>query len=257
MLKRIFILIILSSLLLSCSAAKIREGETSKEYFERGQEHFDKEKYKTAIKIFDNILDEFPYSRFTILAQLRKGEAYYLKKEYLEALPILESFLIIHPKHEEIDKVYYLIAMCYFEQLSSKDRDQTYTFNAISYFRRLIRLFPDSIYVEDANKKILACRNLLAEHELYVGKFYLRTKKLDAAEIRFLNIEQNYNDSEIFPNSIFYLGKTYLKMKKEEKAVATFLRFKDTYPDHKYAGKAEKIINEINSNDPAQDSDKM
>ena len=63
---------------------------------------------------------------------------------------------------------------------------------------------------------------LLARHELYVARFYLRRDNFDAAVARIKFALNRYAKSGLDPEAIVLLGETYLKMKKRDDARKAF-----------------------------------
>ena len=168
--------------------------ESAEELAEKGMESFEEEDYKDALKAFNTLKERYPYSRYAILAELKVADAHFYRKEYPEAIGAYEDFVQLHPKNEAIPYVKYQIGVCYYEQMLSKDRDQTPTRLAILSFERLLKEHYDSAYATEATKKINDCRKLLAEHELYVGRFYYKSKHYSAALGRFEGILTGYMD---------------------------------------------------------------
>ena len=177
----------------SCLSGK-KHTESAEELAEKGMESFDDEDYSDALKAFNTLKERYPYSRYAILAELKVADAHFYREEYPEAISAYEDFVQLHPKNEAIPYVKYQIGVCYYEQMLSKDRDQTPTRQAILSFERLLREHADSAYASEATKKINDCRKLLAEHELYVGRFYYKSKHYSAALGRFEGVLTGYMD---------------------------------------------------------------
>jgi outer membrane protein assembly factor BamD len=171
-----------------------KQVESAEELAEKGMESFEDEDYSDALKAFNTLKERYPYSRYAILAELKVADAHFHRKEYPEAIDAYEDFVQLHPKNEAIPYVKYQIGICYYEQKLSKDRDQTPTRLAILSFERLLKEHADSAYAREATKKINDCRKLLAEHELYVGRFYYKAKHYRAALGRFEGILTDYMD---------------------------------------------------------------
>ena len=171
-----------------------KQVESAEELAEKGMESFEEEDYSDALKAFNTLKERYPYSRYAILAELKVADAHFYRKEYPEAIGAYEDFVQLHPKNEAIPYVKYQIGVCYYEQMLSKDRDQTPTRLAILSFERLLKEHYDSAYATEATKKINDCRKLLAEHELYVGRFYYKSKHYSAALGRFEGILTGYMD---------------------------------------------------------------
>jgi outer membrane protein assembly factor BamD len=168
--------------------------ETAEELAEKGMESFNDEDYYDALKAFTTLKERYPYSRYAILAELKVADAHFQREEYAEAIAAYAEFLQLHPKNDAIPYVLYQIGECYYKQLLSEDRDQTPTHRAISAFQRLLKEHPDSTYANTAKERIQDCRKLLAQHELYVAKFYFKSKHYEAALSRFEGLLAGYTD---------------------------------------------------------------
>ena len=168
--------------------------ETAEDLAEKGMEYFDDEDYHDALKAFTTLKERYPYSRYAILAELKVADAHFHRKEYAEAIAAYADFLQLHPKNDAIPYVLYQIGECYYKQLLSEDRDQTPTRQAISAFQRLLKEHPFSTYRNPAKERIQDCRKLLAQHELYVAKFYFKSKHYEAALGRFEGVLASYRD---------------------------------------------------------------
>ena len=171
-----------------------KQVESAEELAEKGMESFEEEDYSDALKAFNTLKERYPYSRYAILAELKVADAHFYRQEYPEAIAAYEDFVQLHPKNEAIPYVKYQIGVCFYEQILSIDRDQTPTRLAILSFERLLKEHSDSAYASEAARKIHDCRKLLAEHELYVGRFYYKSKHYGAALGRFEGVLTGYMD---------------------------------------------------------------
>ena len=53
-----------------------------------------------------------------------QGYAQYLQNKYTDAIATLDRFIQLHPAHRDIAYIYYLRALCYYEQIADIERDQ-------------------------------------------------------------------------------------------------------------------------------------
>lgn len=157
-----------------------------------GAASFMGEDYADAIKAYTDLKDWYPFSKYAILAELKIADAHFHLEEYPEAIAAYESFEKMHPKNEAVPYIINQIAMCWFKQINTIDRDVTPAKNAMTEFERLIRLFPESEYSQDALAHIDACIDNMVGHELYIADFYNKTKKYEAALKRYQYIVENY-----------------------------------------------------------------
>jgi outer membrane protein assembly factor BamD len=181
--------------LTGCAYFQSQRVESAEELASKGMEYFEDEDYEDALQTFTALKERYPYSRYAILAELKVADAHFHRQEYPEAVAAYEDFARLHPKNEAVPYVFFQIGACHYEQLLSKDRDQTATHRAILAFDRLLKAHPNSAYTDKAKEHITTCRELLAEHEMYVGRFYYKSKHFKAALGRFQRVLANFRDT--------------------------------------------------------------
>lgn len=153
---------------------------------------FEKERYKEAIDIYTKLRDWYPFDTLAVEAEFNIAEAHFKMEEYDEAALAYDEFEKLHPRHESIAYIINQQALCYFNRLDSADRDQTHALKALSIFTHLIKQFPESPYAAEAEKSKAACLKSLAAHEMYVGRYYLKSKKYKSALHRFQTVLSAY-----------------------------------------------------------------
>ena len=158
-------------------------------------------KYEAAFKKFEEIRDRYPFSEFSLLAELKMADCKYYLKDYEEAVALYEAFEDDHPTNEAIPYVMFQIGMAHYRTIDTIDRDTTGATEAIEAFSRLLRSYPDSPYTEEARARITAARNFLAGHELYVANFYLKREEYAQAAGRLQYILDNYPDTVVAEQS--------------------------------------------------------
>ncbi len=184
--------------------------------YEYAMRLFQKKKYDKAAEAFKKLKEEHPLSEYTPLAELRTADSIYYDKNYAEAILLYEEFKKLHPTHPEVPYAIYQVGMCHFKQLPTLDRDQTETQKAIEQFRYLIENFPQSPRVVEGKGKMQICQRQLAEHEFYIGNFYLRTKKYKAALGRFEGLLEKFPDFGFEPRTRPLIKKCQGEIFKEE-----------------------------------------
>jgi outer membrane protein assembly factor BamD len=202
------------------------EEMTSSELMSEAMEEFEKGKYEKASEKFQMIKDRYPYSKFAVTAEIRMADALYRKGDYEEAFDAYDEFERLHPKNQEIPYVIYQKGMCYFQQMSTVDRDPTSTHRAREEFERLIRRFPRNEYADRARKNLRKCLIQLAEYELYVGHWYFKKKRYQAAMDRYSYIIENYPDMGQYHEAMEYIRVCKeILAKEEEEDEGRFTRF--------------------------------
>ena len=187
--------------------AKSEDTRMAQELAWDGMDDYEAGKYKDAIEAFQRLKDIYPFSKYAILAELKLGDAHYQLEQYEDAVFAYEEFEKLHPRNEAIPYVIYQIGRCYYDQISTIDRDQSAAAKALSTFQRLQRQFPDDSYATSADPLIVECQKSLAGHEFSIGEFYFRGKHYRGARQRFANVIARYPDAGFHQEALEYLAK--------------------------------------------------
>jgi len=181
--------------------------KTPSELMNQGIKDLERGYYKSATEAFQKIKDRYPYSKFAILAELKMADTLFMQSSYDEAYEAYKEFERLHPKNPKVPYVIYREGLCHYKQMRGVDRDQTPAMKAKEDFGRLIRRFPKDVYASRARMKIRKCYMELAQHELYVGRFYFKGKHYRAAAERFRYAVEHYPDVGQYYDALEYLGK--------------------------------------------------
>lgn len=222
--KRIPILlfILLGCLVLSgCSSlnpfSSSKSFKTPAELFRAGEKAMEKGDYGDAAKYFQRLKEEHPFSRRIAEAELGLADAYYRQEKYSAAESAYKEFESLHPGSPEIPYVLFRIGRANLKQFKSVDLSQEEVREAEKYFTRLVQAYPESEYVPEAREYISQSRRRMAQHQIYVADFYMRTKKYRAAWLRYSSVFENYQNLEKVAE---YAGRRareayYLSLKQE------------------------------------------
>ncbi len=245
------LLVIICLFLAACSGSKDKPQSTAELYFQKGEKQFESKLYDDAIASWEKVRDTFYSPKLSMLAELKIAETYYVAKRYDEAASAFSHFLEQHPNDPRAASIYYRMGLSHYQQILTPDRDQTTTQKALDSFTKLIELFPNDSRVQEAKDQIQRCRTRLAEHEVYVGKFYLKKKRYQAAINRLEGILESFPDYFYRDEAYFYLGKTYILVKDTPKALVIYNKLATEFPNSDFLEKAHKLL-EKNELDLAQ-----
>lgn len=165
-----------------------------------------------AAKKFDEVERQHPYSKWAIKAQLMSAFAYYQANRYDDAVIALDRFIQLHPSNKDIPYAYYLKALSYYEQISTVDRDQRMTEDALKTLNELVTRFPDSKYARDAKIKIDLTYDSLAGKEMEIGRYYQGQGHYLAAINRFKAVIDRYQTTTHVPEALLRLTESYLAL---------------------------------------------
>ena len=145
-----------------------------------------------AAKKFNQAEILFPQSKWAPKSSLMASYAYYVQNYYPDAIAELERFIKIYPKDKNLDYAYYLLAICYYEQIVDETKDLNSIMESQKYFKIVSTNYPNTEYALDSEFKLDLINDILAAKEMYVGRYYLDKKKWISAINRFRNVIDNY-----------------------------------------------------------------
>jgi outer membrane protein assembly factor BamD len=245
-LRLIGVALIVCVVLLGCAGKKKTQSAAPKDptvLYTQGMVLFNNGKYKEAIEIFTQLKDYFPSDElYASKADIRIADCYRLRKEYPEAITRYLEFKKQYPFHPDIPYVEYQVGLCHYRQVLSKDRDQKATVRALTAFQNVVANYPDTVFAEKAQEKVIICRRRLAENELYVARFYLRKGKYAAAEKRASSALAKYSASGVDDQALYYLGFALHKQEKDAEALTPLTQLVGEYPQSPFAKPGQRLL---------------
>jgi outer membrane protein assembly factor BamD len=209
-----------------------------------GRDTVDKGQYRQAAAVFEEVERQHPYSVWARRAQLMAAYSYYQSNRYQESILAAQRFLALHPGNRDAPYAYYLIAICYYEQISDIARDQKMTEQALQSLTEVIRRFPNSEYARDARLKLDLTRDHLAGKEMDIGRWYQRRGEYLAASLRFRNVVDTYETTSHVAEALHRLTETYLELGIREEAQRSAATLGYNYPGSKWYRRSYDLLRE-------------
>ncbi|MFO8031849.1 MAG: outer membrane protein assembly factor BamD [Desulfohalobiaceae bacterium] len=172
------------------------EPENAQEMLQVGEEAFQEEDYKEAIKQFRRIKERYPFSPEAVQAELRLADSYFEDSQYEAAKQAYKEFESLHPGHKQLPYVLYRIGLANLRQFKSIDLPQDKVQEARQYFNRVLQSYPGSEYAEKAQEKKEQSQRYLAQHGIFVADFYWRTGRYQAAWKRYQMVARDFPEQE-------------------------------------------------------------
>lgn len=240
--------LLLLAVLPGCRSA-IREDPllrlSAAEALEIGKALLEDEKYTKAREHFQHAFEVEPNSRGGREALLLVADTLFTqggKVRMAEAEGKYRDYLTRFPTSDQAPYVQYRIGAALIAQLGRVDRDQAPTHKAIEAFDELIRLYPTSEHVEEAEGRIIELRSRLAAHEYEVGYFYLRYGLPVAAAGRFNVILERFPEYPELDKVLYHLGLAHNRSGKTTESNAAFERLREEYPQSPWSKEKPKLI---------------
>ena len=180
-----------------------------------------------AAKKFNEAEKLFPQSEWAPKSALMAAYSYYVQDYYSDVIAELERFLKVYPNHPNLDYVYYLLGISYYEQIVDEKKDTQSILIAKRVFEKLIEKYPNSDYAIDASYKMDLIEDILASKEIYIGRYYFERKKWIPAINRFKTVLDKYDDTIYTEEAIHRLVEVHytLGLKDEAKKYAKLLGY--------------------------------
>ena len=235
------------------TSSALRYGRDARAAYERALLEFRQDDCLEADPIFRNVRRNYPYSRYAALAELRIADCKFNESEYAESIAAYRQFVRFRPSHTQVPYARFRIAASYYEQIPSEwllsppthERDQNSTEQALRQLRRFILDYPDDENVAEARDMIAEALRLLAEHELYVARFYRSQDAHPAVVRRLQTLLSSYEGSGLEAEALLMLGETYLEMEEPDRARQAFEELVTRFPESDEAGDAQDELREL------------
>lgn len=231
-------------------------GKTPKENYERGIRSMKGDSHLDAAKYFQFIRDNFPGSRYVTWAELGLADSAFGREAYLEAIDGYKAFMAAHPNHQKTRDGYcaYKVGEAFAKQIPgdwflvppSYEKDQGPVHDAARELCDFLDHYGSSQYNEPARKLFADVVQRLADHELYVARYYLDRGFPQAAIWRLEYVVTEYPGARRESEVLLLLGQVYLKQEKPRDARDTFRRLVLQYPVGPQAKQANVYLEYIN-----------
>jgi outer membrane protein assembly factor BamD len=210
--------------------------------YRSAKDRMDRGQSALAAGLFDEVERQHPYSPWARRAQLMSAFSYYVGRDYNKAIQSSQRFLSIHPGNKDAPYAYYLIALSYYEQISDVQRDQKVTEQARTALREVNRRFPQSEYATDARLKLDLVDDHLAGKEMEIGRFYQKSGRWIAAQMRFQNVVTNFQTTSHAPEALYRLTESSLALGIRPEAVKYAAVLGANHPNSKWYERAYDLV---------------
>ena len=237
-------------LLINCSSNK-KDNETiissDIETYKSGLSSLKDSNYIKAVEEFDKLYINHPFSSLAKKSEIMAAYSLYQNNEISKSISKLKTFNEMNPKDEFSDYAHYLLAMCYYIQISSQGRDPSLSLKALNSFKLITTKYPNSRYAKDSRLKIQLIKNSLAINELNIGKFYLKKNAPASSIKRFKTILKKYQNSSVIPETLYRLTEALLMMGLKKEAIKSNAILKYNFPNSEWSNLGKDILSNISS----------
>jgi len=250
--NKFFIIFLLIFFCISCSKKEPIKKSTLKEKnlelqviqaYSEGVESLENGDVLYAAKKFNEAEILFPQSQSAPKSALMAAYAYYSQDYFGDAISELQRFVKIYANYKDIDYAYYLLAICFYEQIVDETKDLQSIIKAKENFIIVANRFPDTEYALDSEFKIDLINDVLASKEMYVGRYYFDKQKWIPAINRFRTVTDDYQTTIYTEEALHRLVEIYyiLGLTDEAKKYANLLGY--NYQSSEWYEQTYKVFN--------------
>jgi outer membrane protein assembly factor BamD len=168
--------------------------------------------YDKATKKFADLEKEYTFSQWERKALLMETFSQYQDGSFDDAIGTAQRYIGRYASAPDLDYVYYLEAMSYYNQIPDVSRDQNRAQKAATVFAQIVNKFPNSQYADDARYKLQITRDQLAGQDMMIGRFYLNRHDYTAAINRFRDVLAKYQTTRHAEEALLRLTEAYLAL---------------------------------------------
>ncbi len=207
---------------------------TPEELYKIGDARLTSGNYPVAVKYFEEVDRQHPYSPLARRAIVMASFAHYKDGKYPEAIAGAKRYVTLHPGTKEAALAQYIVSSSYFDRMKNPSNDQTATKKALQELNILVRRYPNSRYVPKVRNRIKIATDVLAAQEMEVGRYYLKNNNYLAAINRFKTVVRSYQTTKHVEESLARLTEAYMAMGITNEAQSAAAILGHNFPSSKW-----------------------
>lgn len=268
MMKKAVVLVFVALVSLSCGEYQelLKSNDSgekyvaAQKYYEEGVEEESKPKLRRALRLFEQIIEEYRGKPQGEKLSFLFADTYYqLGDDYLASYQF-ERFQQTYPNSEKLEEATFKKAESYYQLSPRYDLDQTDTDKAVTELQNYLDAFPDGEYADKANEYAAELREKLEKKAFEIAKQYhktglARSGNLRAAITSFDNFIKEYPGSTFreaayyyrFDSAYILAVNSYAALTEErlKEAKEYYESYRKRYPEGEYLETMESSIEDI------------
>jgi outer membrane protein assembly factor BamD len=197
---------------------------------------------KEAVKKFEEVDRQHPYSEWARKSLIMSSYAYYESGQYDESVTAAKRYISLHPGSPDAAYAQYLIGSSYFDEIPDITRDQARTDKALAALDEVVRKYPSSEYAVSAKQKISIAADQLAGKEMAVGRYYLDKKEYTGAINRFKVVVTRYQTTRHVEEALMRLTEAYMALGIVDEAQTAAAVLGHNFPDSEWYRHAYTLV---------------
>jgi outer membrane protein assembly factor BamD len=197
---------------------------------------------KQAVKKFEEVDRQHPYSEWARKSLIMTSYAYYQAGDYDDCVNAAKRYITLHPGGADAAYAQYLIGSSYFDEIPDITRDQARTEKALGALDEVVRKYPGSEYAVSAKQKIEVARDQLAGKEMEVGRYYQKKKDYTGAINRFKVVVTKFQTTRHVEEALMRLTESYMALGIMDEAQTAAAVLGHNFPDSSWYKHAYALV---------------
>src|SRR5580658_872565 len=160
----------------------------------------------------NTLLSTYPDSQYQMRAKLAIADAWYREggsAALAQAEQEYKDFITFFPNAPEAAEAQMRVGDIYFKQMDVPDRDYQKAIKAEDAYRLMLKQYPDSTLIGDAQQKLREVQEVLATREADLGAFYATHENWAASIARYQTVIDTYPQYSHMDDALIGLGDAY------------------------------------------------
>ena len=207
--------------------------------------------YKKAVEYYEFLETRFPFGVYGQQSLLDLAYVYYKTEDTEAAIAACDRFIRLYPQNAHVDYAYYLKGLVNFNQgkgfterflpLDLSQRDQNPSRIAFDAFAELLEKYPQTQYAEDAQRRMIYLREVIAKHEIHVANYYMKRGAYVAAANRARYVVESYQRTPSVPEALIIMARAYKILEMQDLYADALRVLEVNYPNHPGAREVRAI----------------
>lgn len=219
--------------------------------------------HEDARKAFQQLKTKYPFSRFATLADVGIADTYFHSGQYLQAIDAYTMFVKINPTHPKAGYASYQAALSHDKRQATDwflvppahEKDSTTTKQAIQSYREYLRDYPNHEKIKEARKHLERSLKQMAQHEMYVARYYKKYGKHLAVIWRMDYLLQKYPDIGFDAEARYLRAEAFFNLKQYDDVLLAVNELLKQHPDSTYAKYGKDLLNRLPKTDKTTKTD--
>jgi outer membrane protein assembly factor BamD len=203
--------------------------------FDKGINDIEHSRYEVARLTLNTLINTYDSSEYLAKAKLAIADSWFREggaHGLAEAEADYKDFILFYPQMEEAAEAQMKICDIHYKQMDKPDRDTTQARRAEDECRQLIVTFPNSKFVPDAQQRLRAIQEDLADADFQVGMMYHKKGSFPAAANRLQAVADQYPLFSQADEALWDAADAYRQMgdRFEDREAADYAKIVQDYP---------------------------